>query len=244
MKALLVTVAGMSTRFSKSIGKECLKCIYSDESIENSLLYRMLQQPVEFDRYIIVGGYKFDELKAAIDMHFTAWKDRIVLVENEHFHDYGSGYSLFCGLQKAVEIGCDQVVFAEGDLFLDEASFVLAANSDKNVITCNKEAIYANKAVAFYFDTKDRIHYIYDTGHSALVINEPFKSIFNSGQVWKFSDKDLMRSTLEELSETEWQGTNLVFVERYFGKLNPNDMEVIFFERWINCNTVADYKKI
>ena len=35
VKALIVTVAGMSSRFSESLGRECLKCIYYPNDIKN-----------------------------------------------------------------------------------------------------------------------------------------------------------------------------------------------------------------
>lgn len=244
MRALLVTVAGMSTRFSESIGQECLKCVYYKNSIEDSLLYQLLNQPVDFDRYIIVGGYKFEELSQAIDTYFGKWKDKISLIQNEHYRDYGSGYSLLCGLKEAIRLSCDEVVFAEGDLFLDASSFVAVSTSSHNVITSNPEDIYANKAVAFYIDCKDQIHYLYDTKHQSLFVPEPFKAIFNSGQVWKFSQKELIESTMRAISKEEWQGTNLVFVERYFHNADSDDLEVVAFKKWINCNTIADYNQI
>ena len=42
MKVLIITVAGMSTRFSQSVGAPCLKCLYHEGRAKDSLLYRML----------------------------------------------------------------------------------------------------------------------------------------------------------------------------------------------------------
>lgn len=243
MRVLIVTVAGMSSRFSESIGEECLKCIYYTKTIEESLLYRLLHQPVEFDRYIIVGGYKFDELQAVLKDQFKDKIDKIELVFNSHFSEYGSGYSLYCGLKAALEYQPDEVVFAEGDLFIDEASYRKVCLSPKSVITCSREAILANKAVAFYFDLNNSPHYIYDTGHSALIIREPFLAIYNSGQIWKFSDPTVLKEAYESLSNEEWKGTNLVFVEKFFSQLTFKEYEIISLENWINCNTVSDFRK-
>lgn len=244
MKALLVTVAGMSTRFSESLGYECLKCLYYKNSMKESLLYQLLSQPVEFDRYIVVGGYKYDELSKAVETFPESWKFKISLIQNEHFKDYGSGYSLYCGLKEAIRLGCDEVVFAEGDLFLDAESFEKVCDSTHDVITSNPEAICANKAVAFYIDCAGAVHYLYDTSHKALLVPEPFKAIYNSGQVWKFSQKELVTRTFEALNEEEWKGTNLVFVERYFSSVDDHNLEVVAFKKWINCNTVEDYNQI
>ena len=36
-----------------------------------SLLYHMLSQNLDVDKYVIVGGFKFDELKRTIDLYFS-----------------------------------------------------------------------------------------------------------------------------------------------------------------------------
>lgn len=244
MRILIVTVAGSSTRFSKSIGRDVLKCIYYENFFSDSLLYNMLHQPVEFDKYVIVGGYKYDELKAAVHNELPDYEDRIDLIYNGHFADYGSGYSLYCGLLKALEYPFDEIVFAEGDLFVDSETFRIVAESKKSIVTSNQEPILANKAVAFYYDEHNLIRYVYDTGHAALVINEPFSAIYNSGQIWKFADKQLVRKTVGDLNETEWQGTNLAMVERYFRSLDPDGFDNVKFNKWINCNTIEDFRNI
>lgn len=47
------------------------------------------------------------------------------------------------------------------------------------------------KAVALYVDEIDKVHYIYDTNHSLLSIPSPIKAIYNSGQIWKFTFKQI-----------------------------------------------------
>lgn len=243
VKALIVTVAGMSSRFSESLGRECLKCIYYPHDITESILYRLLHQPVQFDRYYIVGGFKYEELEKSIEQYFSEYKDKLVLVRNTYYSEYGSGYSLYCGLKKAIEDDCDEIVFAEGDLIVDEKTFVEVSNSAKSVITSNSEPILANKAVAFYYDVKGTIHYIYDTGHSEMFIKEPFIAIYNSGQIWKFTDKVLAKKAFDSITDDEWKGTNLVFVERYFSQLGPDEYDNLHFSEWINCNRIEDFNK-
>lgn len=243
MRALLVTVAGTSSRFGKSLGRECLKCIYSQNDFSESLLYKLLHKPVNFDKYIIVGGYKFDELKAAVDKNFSDIKDKIVLLENKHYEDYASGYSLYVGLQYVIENGIDEVVFAEGDLFVDDMGFTAVADSVKDVVTYNRETIDAGKAVVFYYDASNNLHYLYDTAHRYLSIDEPFLSVYNSGQIWKFVDKKRVRTCFDAIPEYEWRGTNLVFIQKYFGLRNKAEYELVEFKEWINCNTVQDFGK-
>lgn len=244
MKILIITVAGCSTRFSKSIGYETLKCIYYKIDYKESLLFKLIQQPVEFDKYIIVGGYKYDELCMAVEEWFPEYADRIVLVKNPYFAEYGSGYSLYYGIQEAQNYKFDEIIFAEGDLFVDSDSFKQIFEAKTDVITCNKDPIHANKAVTYYFDLNLKIHYLYDTGHNFFEIKEPFISIYNSGQIWKMINRDRICSVCRNMKISEWKGTNLVFIEKYFNEMKSSEYEVIQFKNWINCNTVDDFSII
>lgn len=243
MKALLLTVAGLSSRFERSLGRSCLKCIYFERSFTESLLYRMINQGVEFDRYVIVGGYRFHELQETVARYFSDRLDRIILVENPRYADLGSGYSLFLGLRQAMKLAPDEVIFAEGDLFVDQEGFRKVCCAPNSVVTSSREPILAQTSVAFYYDKDGHIHYIYDTDHCSLQINGPFTAIFNSGQIWKFSDPDRVRKTFDSMGGSDWQGTNLAFVRRYFQGLRRDEYENIQFQRWINCNTVNDFRK-
>lgn len=244
MKILVITVAGMSSRFSQSLGYECLKCIYTPNTLKNCLLYRMMHQPVDFDKYVIVGGYKYSVLEDMIKHMFPEYRDRIVLTENKYYSIYGSGYSLYLGLKEALGFKPDEIVFTEGDLYIDPESFVNVCENRLSVVTSNNEAILAGKAVAFYYDMDYKIHYIYDTNHTSLEIKEPFIGIFNSGQVWKFADCSLAANVYNGMASKEWQGTNLVFIQKYFQRLAKEKYINIQFKEWINCNTVDDFKRI
>ena len=244
MKILLLTVAGMSTRFSKSLGSECLKCIYFEKDMTESLLYRALRKNESFDKFIIVGGYKFDALKSYVDTYLKELKDKIVLLENPKFKEYGSGYSLYLGIEYAVNIGFDELIFAEGDLWVDKESFDNVLLSGRDAVTFNREIISSDKSVVYYFDSKKRIHYLYDLAHNSLEIKEPFISIYNSAQIWKFTSLERVAAAVDDLSQEEWQSTNLVFIQKYFGELNPNEFDLIEIRKWINCNTVSDFYRI
>lgn len=241
MKILIITVAGMSTRFSQSLKKDCLKCIYYKTDIKESLLYRMISNNLNFDKYIIVGGYMYEHLKSVVENDFSQYLDKIILVNNEQYAEYGSGYSLYKGLKAAMEFDFDEIVFAEGDLYVDVQSFEKIYGSPHNVITINKEPIYADKSVAFYLDTNDTIHYIYSTEHSELEIGEPFKAVFNSGQIWKFVNAERLKTVYKAIEYEEWQGTNLVFVQRYFQTIPSDEYDIIQFKNWVNCNTITDF---
>lgn len=244
LEILIITVAGTSSRFSESLGKDCLKCIYYKNNIKESLLYRMIYQNTDFDCYVIVGGFMYDELNQVIENDFSELKKKIILVKNSYFREYGSGYSLYLGLKAIINMEFSQVVFAEGDLYVDKESFERLCELKTNVITCNDEAILASKAVAFYYDVNYGIHYIYDVSHNVLEIREPFTGIFNSGQIWKFVSSDKLKESFFSLNEVEWQGTNLVFIQRYFERLKREEYTMIRFKKWINCNTISDFERI
>ena len=244
LKILVITVAGMSSRFSESLGYPCLKCLYHEGGIEASLLYRILHQNTEFDRYVIVGGFMYEELEKTVAHYFNDLKEKIILVKNEHYADYGSCYSLYLALREIQSLPFDEVVFAEGDLYVDRESFKEICDKPGNIITCNQEAILASKAVAFYFDEQYGIHYIYDTSHSALEIPEPFLGIFNSGQIWKFADRVHLKKVTDSIGEDQWRGTNLVIIQRYFGNLGREQYDMVMFREWVNCNTILDYRRI
>ncbi len=242
MKILLLTVAGTSSRFSKSINRPCLKCLYFEKDFSESLLYKMIRRGYCFDKIIIVGGYKFDELNNAVNENFADIKDKIKLVENTYYQEYGSGYSLYLGLKCAMEIGFDELVFAEGDLWVDDKSFdkVLSVNGD--AVTFNRETIFSDKAVVFYFDVFNRVHYLYDTTHKYLEIKEPFISVYNSAQIWKFASSKHLKKAFGQMNDFDWRTTNLVFIQKYFG--GENKFALIEIEKWLNCNTIEDFRKI
>ena len=53
------------------------------------------------------------------------------MVENPYYKRYGSGYSLYIGLQKAFETGADEILFAEGDLHLSTNDYKKVCNAKK-----------------------------------------------------------------------------------------------------------------
>ena len=65
MKTAIITVAGISSRFNEGIpeAEKTLKAIFYEKEKTQTLLNHLLLKCSFADRIIIVGGYKFDDLK-------------------------------------------------------------------------------------------------------------------------------------------------------------------------------------
>lgn len=243
MKSLIITVAGMSSRFNKDTKEDVLKCLYFEDKPENSLLSLQVHKCYGLvDEIVVVGGYKYDDLVAFIRDNMKDVNKKIKVVYNDHYHDYGSGYSLIKGIE-AVSDSADEITFIEGDLFFDTESVEKIITSKKDVISVNNEPILSNKAVALYFDANNYPHYIYDTSHSCLEIHEPFTAIYNSGQMWKFRSPARVLEICQFLTPEQEQGTNLEIIQKYFGAYKFSQLDIIKADLWYNCNTVADYQE-
>lgn len=243
MKTLIITVAGTATRFNKDTQEPTLKCLYEIGGYQNTLLYQILDKARDFDEFVIVGGYLYDKLELFIEDNFQEFKGKIRLVFNPEYSTYGSGYSLIVGIQNS-NPDTNEILFVEGDLYFDTAGFEKIKNSSKNVFTVNHELITAKKAVVAYENEAGLLRYLYDTSHSYLNIPEPFLAVYNSGQVWKFRDRNKLTKILNSLTPDQVRGTNLEIVQGYFGDLTPEQREMVVFNTWYNCNTVKDYETV
>lgn len=243
MRSLIITVAGKSIRFNKDTKHDVLKCLYYEDVPQKTLIYQQLSKVAPYvDEIIIVGGYKFTELCEFADKELKPFKGKIKIAYNEHFDDYGSGYSLIKGIEQLSE-STSEAIFIEGDLFFDQESIAKLITSKNNVITYTNYPVRSNKSVAFYIDTLNHVNYIYDTKHSDLFIPVPFKAVYDSGQMWKFTDAGKVKSIVPQLTQKQKEGTNLEVIQRYFGILNETQYEMLNIKQWYNCNTVEDYRE-
>lgn len=243
MKSLIITVAGMSSRFNQGTTRETLKCLYYENMPASSLLCQQISKTYDFaDEIIIVGGYKYEDLMSFINNELKDAINKIKIIYNSHFFDYGSGYSLLRGIESISEY-TNEIIFIEGDLFFDKNSIKNIFYSPLDVISINNEPILADKAVVLYFDVNNKPHYIYDTSHSHLEIHEPFTAIYNSGQMWKFINPTKLKEICKTLTCKQRKGTNLEIIQKYFDASSNSQLDVIRVHLWFNCNTVADYKK-
>ena len=248
MRAAVITVAGISSRFNEGIEEsdKKLKCIYYSDDKKNTLLYRMLCKLSYADKLVVVGGYKYDELKTYIDNVLPLdMQEKIILVMNEHYEDYASGYSLYIGLKTAFDklTDIEDILFVEGDLDIDKESVDKVIVSANSILTYNNEPIYSRSAVVLYQDKDDRYHYTFNSSHGMLKIDEPFKCILNSGQLWKFTDINALKKSNNVFEKNHILDTNLRIIQDYIDEYKDG-LEIVNLKRWTNCNTRADFDKI
>lgn len=246
MKSLIITAAGLSSRFCRSLGREELKSIYFDDDLgeQATILYRILSMATDFDSIIVVGGYRFEELGSYVNSTIPDnLQSKLTLVCNDHYSDKGSCFSLCVGID-ALPDDTTSVVFAEGDLCVDLETFESVSSSKRDAVTTTGQPVEADRSVALYFDASNRPRYAYDTEHGCLHIDEPFKCIYDSGQIWRFSDANRLKTVRAGLSEDQCASTNLELIGTYFHDSNRDEIDVFRFVEWTNCNTVNDYRRV
>ena len=245
-RAAIITVAGVSSRFNEGVpeAERVLKAIYTRTSARETLLYQLLRKCAGMDRIIVVGGYQFEALRRFVEKLDRSLLPPVTLVENTHYADLSSGYSLYLGIREALAQGADEVLFVEGDLDIDDDSFRQVTETPGNVLTHNPEPIFANKAVVLYRDGAGRYRYAFNSSHGLLTISEPFSCIYNSGQAWKFADATALGRANEAFLAEDRAGTNLAIIQRYIDSVPQDSIHVVGLKRWTNCNTRADYDAI
>ena len=248
-KIAIITVAGISSRFNKDVSNDemILKCLYYEDNPHDTLIYKMLEKVRYADKIVIVGGFKFDDLIDYINKYIPEHiKDKCDLIYNDHFDDLSSGYSLYLGIEESFNMSDDigEILFVEGDLDVDVESFENVINSENSLLTINPEPIYSNKAVVLYQNENDDFIYAFNSDHGLLSIDEPFKAIFNSGQIWKFNDMEALKTANDNFKKYLIADTNLGIIQKYFDLIENKNIDVIGFNHWVNCNTRKDYKII
>ncbi len=242
-KMAIITVAGISSRFNEGVpeNQKVLKCLYNNGDDKDTLLYHLMKKVCYCDRIIVVGGYKYHDLENYYYQFLSKEFPNVVMVENQHYTDLASGYSLYLGIQAAINYNPSEILFVEGDLDIDNESFKKVVEEPATVLTYNYEPIYANKAVVLYKTEHKGYRYAFNSSHGMLTIDDPFSCIFNSGQTWKFTDIKALRMANEFFESADKSGTNLAIIQKYIDLIDGDSIKLIPLKRWTNCNTRSDY---
>lgn len=244
MKIAVITVAGISSRFNEGLTEEDkqLKAVYYEKNPENTLLYHMILKCSYADKIILVGGYRFDDLKEYCSALGNDLNYNIDIVFNSHYEDLSSGFSLYLGLDRAFTYNPSEIVFVEGDLDIDNESFENVIRSNKSVLTYTYEPIYANKAVVLYKTGTGNFRYAFNSSHGLLSIEDSFSCILNSGQTWKFTDIDALKLANDRFISENKGETNLRIIQNYLD--SGVAIDLVPLKHWTNCNTRDDYKRL
>ena len=244
MQIAIITNAGISSRFNEGVpvGQKKLKAIYTEGDSRNTLLYHQLLKCAYAERIILVSGYKADDLREYCASLSKELIDKIIIVHNDHFENLGSGYSFYLGLNEAFKYNPSEILFVEGDLDIDNMSFAKVVSCPKSVLTYTFEPIFSSKAVVLYKDEQEHYQYAFNSSHGLLSIDSPFSCILNSGQTWKFTDMNALRRANDKFINEAKAGTNLRIIQSYLDQ--GVEVELVPLQRWTNCNTREDYRKI
>ena len=245
MNYAVITVAGKSERFNDGRENAVLKSIYYENRYEDTLLYHLIKKIERWtDCIILVGGFQYENLLQYAGKCLPVQNGKILFVYNQQYETLQSGNSLYLGLQRIfAEANAKQILFIEGDLDIDSESLDKVLSSEKSVLTVSRDAIYANKSVVLYQDAAGCYRYTFNQEHGLLQISEPFSAIFQSGQVWKFTNVKLLEECCRSFAKTDMTGTNLKIIQTYIDYSGIADMERVTFQWWLNCNTRTDYHK-
>ena len=114
---LVILASGMGTRLNKKMPK----CLVSINNI--TLLERIINISKEFDKVIIVGGYKINLLKKIINNN-----ENIYLINNKHFKTTNMVESFFKAYNKIDR----DVIITYSDILFDQSLFKKMISFNKN----------------------------------------------------------------------------------------------------------------
>lgn len=246
MKVAIITVAGISKRFNDGVveeNKKVLKAIYSEGNSSQTLLFHLIDKCNYADKIILVGGYKFETLNNFIQTEINnEIRDKITVVYNKYYKELSSGYSLYLGLKEAFQYDLNEVLFVEGDIDIDIASFKAVVEAESSVLTYNREPICSEKSVILYRNKLGQYQYVFNISHGLIKIDDFFSEIYNSGQLWKFKQMNELKEASDVFFKTNRGETNLKIIQEYINRVSQDELSIIQLQRWINCNTKNDYK--
>ena len=83
---------------------------------------------------------------------------------------------------------------------------------------------------------------MFNSSHGLLTIDSPFSCILNSGQTWKFTQVNKLKAANDLFFENAKEDTNLRIIQNYLDA--GVEVDLVALNRWTNCNTRDDYRKI
>ena len=256
-KYAIITAAGCSTRFSKSIGFECHKSLMPVGGLNcKSLLEWQIKTLIDngVDQVFAVGGYMWKIFNSQINKLELKYKEKVRAVFNSEYLTTGSYMSMFLGFDKMYHlIKSDtileptSIICVEGDVYASNFAEFVAKPFDYNYsirpTTNGKSVLRADRDVIGIIDDHGFLSWKYSTKHSEFTnIPSSIKILFNSGQIWEICLKGFnLRKIHERLDQQSYKNdTNLTFID-YFSDKPDTPFEL---KGWVNANTVDEIKTI
>ena len=257
-KYAIITAAGCSTRFSRSIGFECHKSLTPVDGLDGkSLLKWQIETLIDngVEQVFAVGGYMFTKFILQINDLEQKYKDKVEKVFNSEYFITGSYLSMFLGFDRMYQLikqdGIPEptsIICVEGDVYASNLAEFVAKPFDYDNCTIRpttngKSVLRADRDVIGVIDDCGRLSWKYSTKHSEFTnIPSSIKMIFNSGQIWEICTKFLdWRKVHEQLNQQSYKNTtNLTFID-YFSDKPDTPFEL---KDWVNANTVDDLRTI
>lgn len=256
-KYAIITAAGCSTRFSKSIGFEYHKSLTPVAGLDGkSLLKWQIETLIDngVERVFAVGGYMFNIFVSQINDLEPKYKEKVSAIFNSEYFVTGSYLSMFLGFDRMYQLikqnaipEPTSIICVEGDVYASNlGEFVTKPFAHSNTIrptTNGKSVLRADRDVIGVIDDYGLLSWKYSTKHSEFTnIPSSIKMIFNSGQIWeicvKFIDWGNAHKQLDQQSYKN--DTNLTFID-YFSNVPDTPFEL---KGWVNANTIEDLNNI
>ena len=68
-----------------------------------------------------------------------------------------------------------------------------------------------------------------------------FSGAFSMG---KFKDMEKLKTANRVFYEKDKKETNLLIIQEYIDRISQGEIEIVCLERWTNCNTRGDFRRI
>lgn len=257
-KYAIITAAGCSTRFSKSIGFECHKSLTPVDGLGGkSLLKWQIETLIDngVERVFAVGGYMFNIFNSQINNLEQKYKGKVEKVFNSEYLTTGSYLSMFLGFDRMYQLiksgsipEPTSIICVEGDVYASNLGEFAAMPFDYGNYTIRpttngKSVLRADRDVIGVIDDCGLLSWKYSTKHSEFTnVPASIKMVFNSGQIWEICMKFLdWRKVHKQLDQQSYKNdTNLMFID-YFSDEPDTPFEL---KDWVNANTVNDIRTI
>ena len=237
----LITLAGGSTRFAKSVGivqpvqiNKSTYVLAGNPTILEIQINAMMKFCNINEIYLVVGCGS-----ASVGSIIKKYIGRISIhvIESDNWENTGTAQSFKLGFDKIYEdhgSAC-RVTFFEGDILTNFCALKLF-NRSCDMIAYTNKMIDAKESVIGYKTVHGTYGFAYDSEHTEFPRIEEATQIFNCANVYHFADAKRMHDAISNWHIDEFT-ENLLLFEEYFSAGENEYTQEILVDPWYNCNT-------